>query len=419
LGFRGAAPVDGTESVFELYSEALVPIIDSQVTSHYLGAELGVRYSSYDHADSVWTWKAGLDWRPKDWLGFRAMFQHAVRAPNNGELFTEQFTEISNGFPDPSFDPCSASNDPDSSGNAEKCILQGLPSEQIGVFEAQAFYPQDVIRGGNPALEPESSDTTTVGVVLSPEIVDGLTVAVDFFEAEVTGTIGGISPGEICFDPQNTGHAFCENIRRDATGNVAEVVALVSNRGLRLARGIDTQIQYQLELPTSLALFDGAADLGLGISWTHMLDYEDQENVATRILECTGLFGDPCGDTQNSSFPENRVTGNFNYTSGPLTMHLTWRWIDGMLNAAPLSSDYMQHPDPKLAVPDVPSYSYFDLGLGYLFQESLQVRFGINNLFDKDPPQMASAVFDNNTDSGFYDVFGRTFYISMAWNSLP
>jgi len=84
----------------------------------------------------VSTYKVGLEWRPIESLRFRAMFQHAVCAPSIEELFEEQFVEVfwfaGNNFPD----PCSASQDPAGSGNIDKCILQGLPSSAIGVFEA-------------------------------------------------------------------------------------------------------------------------------------------------------------------------------------------------------------------------------------------------------------------------------------------
>lgn len=51
---------------------------------------------------------------------------------------------------------------------------------------------------------------------------------------------------------------------------------------------------------------------------------------------------------------------------------------------------------------------------GYHFSDSILTRFGINNLFDKQPPQMADTTWSNNTDNGMYDVFGRTFYVSVS-----
>ncbi|NIP19242.1 MAG: TonB-dependent receptor, partial [Xanthomonadales bacterium] len=118
LRAEGIAGVDGTESVWELYTEALVPIVNGE-SGQYLGLELGARWSDYENAGSVWTWKAGLEWQPADSLRFRTMYQHAVRAPNLGELFTTQSTSLQ--FFNQA-DPCSAEQDPVGSGNADKCI---------------------------------------------------------------------------------------------------------------------------------------------------------------------------------------------------------------------------------------------------------------------------------------------------------
>jgi len=409
---EGIAGVDGTESVFELYTEALVPLIDGASGNH-LNLELGARWSDYKNAGSVWTYKAGLEWQPIESLRFRTMYQHAVRAPNLEELFTAQSTFVwATTFGD---DPCSAPMDPVGSGNAEKCIAQGIPPDQIGVFEALDSYPVSTTTGGNPGLKPESSDTFTIGGVFNPVSIPGLTVAVDYYDLEITDTIGDINAIGICFDSLNTQGVFCDNIQRDVTLNIAELYEPTSNRGLLGTTGIDTQIQYMTDLPSSMALFDDYARFSINATWTHLLSNEYQENIVTEVYDCAGYFGWPCvQDLVGAAVPVNRITGNFNYSSNPLDIHLTWRWIEGTRNGGPLYSADFGYPDPNLAIPRVSSYHYFDLGLGYWFNDSWLARFGINNLFDKQPPQMADNVWSNNTDTGMYDVFGRTYYVSLS-----
>jgi len=408
MGFRGSSPVEGTESVYEIYTEALVPIIDGQDSAQYLGLELGIRFSDYRNAGSVWTYKAGFQWQAIDSLRVRAMYQHSVRAPNNQELFTEQFTESASLVGTFSKDPCSASSDPAASGNTERCVLQGIPTDQIGVFEATPFYPVDFIQGGNPSLVPESSNTFTAGVVIAPAAIPGMTFAIDYFDLEVSDAIGSINAMQICFDPLNTGHVFCDNIRRDQTGNIFELYEPTSNRGLLSATGIDTQLQFQTDLPSSMALFEDHSQFTINLIWTHMFSNETQENIVTEIYDCAGYFGWPCDEELGGgSYPENKLISNFDYISGPLSIRFSWRWIDGMLNAATFES---YNP----AISSVSSYNYFDLGLGWQFGDLVLARFGINNLFDKQPPQMADYVVSNNTDTLNYDIFGRTYFVSVS-----
>jgi outer membrane receptor protein involved in Fe transport len=410
---EGIAGVDGTESVLELYTEALVPVIDSE-SGQYVALELGARWSDYRNAGSVWTYKAGMEWRPTDSLLFRTMFQRAVRAPNLQELFTTQSTGLRTNLFTTS-DPCSASMDPVGSGNADKCIAQGIPADQIGVFEAARNYPVYFTTGGNPDLEPESSDTFTAGVVITPNAVPGLTIAVDYFDIEITDTIGDINAVGICFDSLNTTGLFCDNITRDDTLNVSGVVQLTSNRGLEATSGVDTQLQYVTDLPSSLALLEGDARFTIDAIWTHTFSIETQENLVTTIYDTAGYFGYPCrADLLGGTCSSNRVNSHFAYTSGPLDIRLTWRWIERTRNGGPLYSADFGFPDPQLAIPTVSSYHYFDLGFGWYFTDSILARFGINNLFDKKPPQMADNVWSNGTDTGMFDVFGRTYFLSLS-----
>lgn len=417
LGYLAASSIRGTERVWEIYTEAVVPLFDNDSEGSYFGLELGARYSSYDNAGSTDTWKAGFDWRLNPSIRFRAMLQQSVRAPNNAELFTEQVEQFSTSFRMGTFDPCSASNNPVGNGNSEKCLLQGLSPSQIGVFEAEDSYPGSDVFGGNPNLTPEAADTTTIGVVFTPASVSQLTVTLDYFDLEIEDTIGEIDPLSICFDSLNTNNLFCDLIQRDSTGNVVRVIALIENRGLLGAEGIDTQAQYVMDLPGWAAL-EGDAALRINSIWTHTISSKTQENPVTETYECAGYFGWPCATLGVSSFPENRLFTTFDYSSGPFSAQLAWQWIDSMLNAAPFASGIFGFPDPDLAIPDVPSANYFDLGLGWQLNPSLNLRFVVSNLLYKNPPNMADTVFGNNTDSSLFDVFGRSYYLSLSWQSV-
>ncbi|MEM1262885.1 MAG: TonB-dependent receptor [Pseudomonadota bacterium] len=418
LGFRGEGAVNGAEEVLEPYAEVVVPLVAGADWSDYLGLEAGVRFSDYKLAGGQWTHKFGVDWAPNESLRFRAMRQRTVRAPTIAELFEAQFEEFGFATSPTSPDPCSASQDPVGNGNADKCLLQGLTASQIGVFEALGSQPATFGGGGNTSLEPETADTLTVGFVLQPESALDWSLSIDYFDFEIEDTIGQIDALGICFDPLNSSNVFCGNIRRDANGNIVRVDEQTSNRGLVTANGIDTQLRARFELPAALSLTDQTATVAVNIVWTHLLEYNQQENPVSQVFECAGLFGTPCYDGEVFSgaqtFPENRVTTTANYASGPWSLYLTWQWIAGTDNARPLSLAFQSLPNPVQAIPDIGSKNYVDLGVGYRFGEHTDLRLTVNNALDTDPPQMAAAVIANNTDSSLYDVFGRSFFVSVA-----
>ena len=64
----------------------------------------------------------------------------------------------------------------------------------------------------------------------------------------------------------------------------------------------------------------------------------------------------------------------------------------------------------------ITSFDYFDLSGTWDITSSVELRAGINNLFEKKPPVvdqgLAAAAFDSgNTFPGTYDALGRTFFI--------
>ena len=244
LGYRGDAPVSGTETVTEFYFEALVPLYEDVDGAGKLDLELGGRYSDYDNAGGVETYKIGTNWQLNNSLRLRAMHQRAVRAPNNLEQFQEQYTEQQTFVFMPENDPCSAASDPIGNGIEDKCIIQGLPANEVGVFEATPGLPVDVIRGGNPDLEPESADTLTVGLVITPQSLPDWNFAIDYFDLEIEDGIGNIDAFNICFDVSNNSNLFCDKLQRGPTGDVTTITQLFNNRGLFSTHGIDAQIEY-------------------------------------------------------------------------------------------------------------------------------------------------------------------------------
>ena len=420
MDFGGQSPVIGKEQVYEVYAEMLLPLADGVTLAEYLALEVGGRYSDYDNAGGVETYKVGLEWIPVTSLGLRGMFQRSVRAPNLLEAFEEQFAyEDFFVSDDPRDDPCSAASSPEANGNEDKCIATGIPADQIGIFEASQF-PTLFISGGNPDLEPEIADTLTVGIVLSPEAVPNLQLSVDYFNIEIEGAIGGLAAVDACFDVANVDNLFCDLIRRDVTTlNVNEVREFNINRGVYQTSGIDTQFNYSMELPSALSFGDAGAGLNVNVLWTHLLELANQNTPFSSIVECAGTFGWPCTELSDGmTWPADRVTTSLGYQSGELSAHLTWRWVEktdnGVYVGAPLIGIPIEDLDP--AVPNVKSKNYFDLGFAYQFSEHLTARLTIANLTDTDPPMMADWVWDKNTDTRTYDIFGRSYTLSFSLN---
>ena len=419
LGYNPSATVIGSESVWEAYGEAIVPLIEGAPFAQYLGLELGARYSEYEHAGQVDSFKIGGDWQLNDTLRFRVMYQSSVRAPNLAEAFEEE--RVDNGSYtrfDSSDDLCSASNDPVGSGNTDACVATGLPANLVGVYEAQVQFPTQFTSGGNTSLTPETAETVTAGVIISPQAMPKWQFSFDYYDLTVEDEIGGINVDLACFDATNVDHLFCDRITRDSSPaggyNVSAVDERTVNKGVLKTSGIDTQISYATDLPDLLAIGNNSADLVVNSTWTHMLENSIQPTTYGTILDCAGYFGWPCnGSKSGNTWPTDRVTTTFNYASGDWNLHLMWQWIDEVKNSAPLGVDIFGYPEPVLATPTVSQRNYLDLGIGYQFTDNIIGRLSIANITGANPVQMADAA-DNNTDTALYDVYGRSYTLSFS-----
>ncbi len=417
LGFRPRASVQGSESVKEIYAEATIPLMEGHGFAEYLGLEIGGRYSDYDHAGGVETWKFGGEWVLPIPLRFRAMFQRSVRAPNLEEAFTEQGVEQGSfvGSINSSNDPCSASNNPVASGIGDACVSTGIPQSQLGIWEANLGVPTNYIFGGNPNLIPESAETFTAGMVFDFDWLQGVQVSLDYFDLKVEDTIGELDAALACYDVANTGNAFCENITRDAaTYDVIEVFEPNINRGLLEVEGIDTQISLETDLPSGMAILDGSASLSVDLVWTHMIRNIYQGTVFGTVIDCAGSFGYPCQENRwSTSYPTDRVMLGMTYYTGDLNLRLSARWVDEVENGLIENGFVYGLNDLDLGNPIAKSKTYLDLGVGYRFTDNISGRLTITNLTDTTPPLMADA-FSNNTDSTMYDVLGRSYSLSLA-----
>ena len=64
----------------------------------------------------------------------------------------------------------------------------------------------------------------------------------------------------------------------------------------------------------------------------------------------------------------------------------------------------------------IPSYSYIDLEATWNINKILQIRAGANNILDKDPPLVDSAIVGGGAANTYsiYDMFGRQLFVAFT-----
>ncbi len=412
-------PVAGAFEMREVFAELVIPVISDRFLAKELTVEAGYRLSDHSISGNFDSWKVAGQWEPLSGLMFRASLQEAVRAPNSQELFEAEFVG-DNPFLWES-DLCSASFDPVALGIDDVCVAQGVPRSEIGIYEATPFFLAEIQSGGNLALDPEVSETFTAGVVIRPEWAPDLSMSLDYYSIRIDNAIQYINSLQTvidCFSMDDPNSPLCAAVERtDPTFNITRVVEGPRNIARIETEGFDLQIEYTVDLPSWLSMFNGASDLRIWFLGNHTTKNGAQTGPSAPFLDCAGLFSFPCNTNSFGTLPEYKTRTRFTYNSGPLALSLQWRWIDGMVSACDTHCPGLfglQPGELMLAVPEVDSEQYFALSFDYEINDTVSLYGGIKNLANNDPPWLGFFFIQANTDPSIYDVYGRRYYLGAT-----
>ncbi len=414
---NGTLPSDGIIAVTEAFGEIEIPLIEDKPFFKSLTINGGLRYSSYDNKQNstgiksgynVWTYKGELSWAPVDDLRVRASYNRAIRAPNVAELFASQAVGNVNGT-----DPCAGS---DPSASFEICQATGVTQAMYGSIPDCPSDQCSGLGGGNVALKPETADTYTLGVVITPKALRRFSLSVDYYNIKVKDYIGSIAPSLIMGQCAATGDPyFCGLFVRDPRSgqvfgqNSGYIISTTMNTGYLKTSGLDVNADYTFDI-------GNLGSVNLGLVGTYLIEQVSQPVPGGGSYDCKGLFGYTCGQPT----PEWRHVARLSWmTPTDTTVSLSWRHMGGT-KLSSLTDNPLLSADRTVVNSKIGAYNYFDLSLTQAIDKRFTLRAGVNNMFDKDPPVLDSGLLQSfgngNTYPGVYDALGRTIFVGFTAN---
>jgi outer membrane receptor protein involved in Fe transport len=416
-------------NVAEGFTEVKIPLVQGIPWVEDLTFNGGYRYSSYNTAGSTNAYKYGAEWQPIDDFRLRGSVQRAVRAPNVLELFfPSQIALIS------AQDPCGSAATGQVLAN---CKAQGVGNAGSSLLDCPANQCNQLI-GGNVLLKPETSDTKTGGVVFTPTFLDGFTATVDWFNIKVSkfiGTVAGTLTLNECYGATATAATqafFCPLVHRNPVSNQIYGTGYVSstnvNTGRLSTRGIDFELNYSSDMATWGLPDTGSLAFNLIGTWLDSLTTEALPSFPE--YNCAGQYGLTCGTPTPKWRQKFRVTWS---TPWDVDFSLAWRYI-GAVSLDANSSDPLKGGGPGQTIcpngqtitgagdcPDarISSFSYFDIAGDWTIRQGIDLRAGMNNMFDIEPPVLSSSALplgsgNGNTFPNVYDGLGRELFISAT-----
>ena len=195
-GYTGAlVAIDKSYSVNEGFLEIRAPIAQSQPGVYDLTFDSGYRYSDYSTAGVTNTYKFEVQYAPLPDVRLRYSYDRVVRAPNLIELYTPQAYGQSAVVGQ---DPCAPTNDGATRASAglTACEHSGVTTAEygngfgssVGGTNTIVQCPADCgqVSGGNPQLAPETADTWSLGLSLTPTAFPNFTGSIDYYHISLT-----------------------------------------------------------------------------------------------------------------------------------------------------------------------------------------------------------------------------------------
>ena len=448
----------GEVSVHEGYLETNIPLLKDIPGAHLLTLDLAGREARYqnrlnftgintfsnfvgqDFNHNLTTWKASLIYEPVEGVRLRATQSRDSRAANFRELYYSQV--ISAG------------------GTFGYCYTPGNNADRSDPCTWNLL--------GNPNLRPETSDTTTFGLVFTPTQLPGFSFSADYFHIKIKNAIEQASVS-IVQNSCGAGSAsacglftFYNPDKTIATtpAEIAAAEALYQQKWQAGTNGLNVASM-------SPGSYNGAFYLveGIDFSVQDTLDLGSFGNLTTRLLTTytnKQQFANCTQGYQFGCYTYNILgqTGTGNTFLNDYTPTARWRgtlmttWSQGGLSITPLMTflssgvqDYLgltpssplfqeaatgtlpaalKHYGFHLMQNNyVPSYFLFNLNGTYSFREGpangLSLFVQANNVFNKQPPVTGGATaFGTGNNYGgtnpiFFDTLGLSFRVGFRY----
>jgi outer membrane receptor protein involved in Fe transport len=426
LGSQCSSALQGGYNVKEAYAEVFIPILNDLPFIKSLNVDIGDRYSKFNLFGTTNNLKFAIEYKPFDDLLLRGTMAEVFRAPNLGEIFgapTSSAYRISSdpctGYTGTPVNPACVNVKTDGSF-VDQLVAQNLQGNGIVSGAAYAGFP----------IKPEEGKTFDFGAVYSPSWAPGLSSTVDFWHLylnNVITTVGVQSELDLCAAGDTT---FCQFINRYATGVnqgqlTAQTLQPTGNLGTTSTGGVDFSLNYKLP-----EFSFGKISVGANATYLKYFNEQTAPGTASNTTYNDAGHFMPFGSAQaaacpgasgNCLFPRWKGQGYVNWQQGNWDASWRMRYI-GRFQMGSKSPSQDVHPDGTCyygtyctiqgAVLKYGATVYNDVSLGYNIEPlNTRVEFGVNNIFDKQPPALyANNTLNANTDPSDFDLIGRFFF---------
>jgi outer membrane receptor protein involved in Fe transport len=390
---------EGGYNYKEGYAEIFFPLLKDLPGVKALNLDLGARYSSYSLFGETTKGQFKVEYRPISDLLVRGTVAQVFRAPTVDDVYAPPTANS------PTLnDPCNGYT------GVGTALYPNLPKACVGVPTNGTFQePQNQVTGlltSNSNLKPETGLVKTFGFVYDSSLLRGFSMSVDYWDYKVENLLTQLDPNFAIQQCATTGAPqFCNLISRYTSGiNAGQVIVFYQptfNLGQLTTDGIDTSLKYSLKT-------DAIGTFQFTVDETHLISYKSIPAPGAAPEEIAGEF-----NKQFGFYAKDRGTATIGWSGWDANALITIRYIGPV--SIPLTN--FNFGTGTYEGYHVGSVMYYDLTAGYTFkQTNTQLRAGMLNIADKDPPLAGINSWNSSsvTDVLTYDTIGRRFFVGFT-----
>ena len=399
--------------VSSAFAEVFVPLVNESQNVPFmqsLDLSAALRFDDYSDAGNTTNPKIGLTWRANDELLFRGSWGTSFRAPTLIEA------------------------NPATVGQTNRVwVSNGLDDAGIPVTNPATGQSAVLSRGGNTAgLRPESAEIWSLGAEYRPNFAPDLKLGVTYYAVDYEDRIENLPNQTLLLSSPETYELMkdfyipalqpstCVNgdyatynpaylpwlndpnaVYSPSTINDCSLIGIIAGGRLNLGRvrqsGLDLTANYRRETSFGEFVFNA--------SYSKILNLEKSVVADGPMFDTLDTYGFQVS---------NRARAGASFIRGGFRANLNASYIGSWTNDATITVAGQKIPDTE-----IPSWTVFDAGLSYEFENSniealrdLRLAVTIQNLFDRDPPIVLSGT--SAVDVGNHNPYGRIWTVEFT-----
>ena len=387
--FVSASPISNIDrDVQSLFGEVNIPLVQngSMTGLRTLEVTAAIRYDDYSDFGDTTNPQFGIIWSPIQGLNLRGAYSTAFRAP---DLFVSTIN--------PNIQ-LRTLTDPMATGGVSQTLVR---------------------EGTNSELFPEDATTWSAGFDYAPEFADWMDLSITYYNINYEDRIDRPAVGSDIFTVLvNEGNFGALVERNPSASDIAGIVDNASSTDNFSGIPFDFATQNLLDVFPDLILFDnrrsnigsdkvsgidiqlnasfstGIGDVSADLNANYIIDFDRRVTSASPEFSQLNEPGKPV---------DTRIRGHLGWSAGAASANLFVNYADGYENT-------LVTPSVRLG-----SFTTVDLSVSIDGAElakngvinGTRLTFGVNNLFDEQPPELVGNTFNLNFDGVNANPRGR------------